>query len=431
MNANMHMLYTSALWQLQNTLTCLELFFASCNTEISLSSLLFYCPNIEKLVFSARSATLASLIGDLELMGGSHRALVDLDLDTGIATGEALEAILKRCPKLRRLSVFGCEPSVLDVIHEGRCCPDLVIFGYSPSFEIVQLNELEDESVGPGLRALYTPNGGTGAPADKLLPLLKKHAKTLQRVYANMEEESQDYDNNPSLFEEPLGFERLMKLTYWPEEHIETLFLRSLGSSLGSVTFFSPTCSSNIPAFTDVMLKLTSLQDMEIARASSEEGEDHAASQLVQMCKTYAALPESQQTMRMLRFWYCSCLNDDVLSAMTELKTLTTIELAGESRVTTQGLVRFFKRMNKAATVKKVCLQDIDAVDDCVLNAIASMSHLETLEMDDMSTVTDIGLQDVIDSVKTLRNLKLEGCDTFSEEALLYARSKIKHFEKC
>ena len=100
----------------------------------------------------------------------------------------------------------------------------LEIFSYNNSdFEVPSLAEKDaefyDES--PGLREIYSPNGGYGIPADSFIQLFRKNQKSLQTVYANMSITKEQFgrgkpypDFTPN--SEQWYFERLQHLVYWP-----------------------------------------------------------------------------------------------------------------------------------------------------------------------------------------------------------------------
>ncbi|KAI9488578.1 hypothetical protein BDB00DRAFT_791744 [Zychaea mexicana] len=293
-------------------------------------------------------------------------------------SGDALKALVKWCPDLRRLSLYNCTPSVLDIVYE--CCANLELFGYDSDFAIPELDELHRDKYpnGPGLRGIYTPNGETGVPADKFMRLLRKNAKTLERIYANISTSEQEQSNTHLQTRyrpnsgELLKFERLEEFMYRidTDKVFEPLFLKSIEESCNcnekTLALFHTVNSSRLSSVVDTLLLIPPVEALNFSWISSDD-EDEDNRRLIQLLKTYAALPEANQKLTKVRLHNNALLTDEVLVALAELKTIEDIEIYGDSKITSQGLILFLTRASEHARIIKVGLSEVDAVDDDIL----------------------------------------------------------------
>ncbi|KAI9489813.1 hypothetical protein BDB00DRAFT_875911 [Zychaea mexicana] len=428
MTANSMMSWTTGLWKMRNTLTKLEL---ECQNTAPprLSDILFYCTHLKTLIVGTRNS-LAAILGDLEYLGEPHRALIDMSLTTGSTSGDALKPLVKWCPNLRRLLLYdNCTPTILDVVYEY--CENLELFGYNMNFCIPQLNELHNDKYPkePGLRGIYTPNGDTGAPINKFMRLVYKHARTLERVYANIwpgDRYHPDPDNGE------LRLERLEELTYWADDHgvFETFLLKTI-ESCKTLKLFNAVNSSNAYQIADTLLHLPPIERLDFSIVSSREDDDgirKSDGRLMQVFKKYAGLPDSEQKLRRVRLFKNDAITDDILAALAELKTIESIEFNENSRVTKDGVKNFIRRASKPdGRLMEIDFSNLDLVDDSVLELLCSIKNLEKLYLGGLSEVTDKGIRYVVDNAKSLQNLTVDACATVSESVIPYVNSKIKH----
>ena len=423
----MVMSLTSALWQMRTTLTRLQFTFYCHRIPITLTDLLFYCTNLQSLVFEAWDP-LDKLVGDVELLGGPHQSLIDLETTITTTTSESLEPLLKRLPKLRRLSVSYSTPDVLDLVY--RMCPHLEIFGYNPSFGILDLDDLEGESNGPGLRAVYTRNGGFGVPKDKFLPFLRKNMHTLQTIYANLSL-TEDQVKNDEPYHDPfpdyrdLKLERAESLTFWPDKSgiIQTLILHAI-ESCKSLTHIAAVATPNLLSLVDTLIMMPPLEEMELSHITADDG----GSSLVRLFKMYASLPESKQKFRRFWFRYCNSITDEVLDAVADGKALKEVTLTKLGNVTQEGAQNFFKKL-RDSNVFEVKLVDMDGVNDGVIEMLSGMRCLTTIILEETTGITDDGIRRMVDDAKNLRSLTLNKCKSFSKETVSYVQRKIRYVE--
>ncbi|KAI9259684.1 hypothetical protein BDA99DRAFT_513927 [Phascolomyces articulosus] len=426
-NTNMIMSLTSVLWQMRTTLTRLQFTFHSHNIPVTLTDLLFYCTNLQCLVFEAWDP-LDIIVGDLELLGGPHQSLIDLETTITTTTSESLEPLLKQLPKLRRLSVSYSTADVLDLVY--RMCPNLEIFGYNPSFGILDLDDLEGESSGPGLRAIYTRNGGYGVPKEKFLPFLLKNMHTLQTIYANLSL-TEDQVKNDEPYHDPfpdyrdLKLERAESLTFWPDKSgiIQTLVLHAI-ESCKSLTHIAAVATPNIPSLVDTLITMPPLEEMELSHIGAEDG----GPSLVRLFKMYASLPESKQKFRRFWFRYCSSITDEVLDAVADGKAIKEVTLTKLGKVTQEGLWGFMNKL-RDSNVFEVKLVEMDVVNDVVLEKIGGVKCLKTIILEKITDITDDGIKRMVDDATNLRSLTLDKCKSLSKETVSYVQRKIRYVE--
>ena len=415
----------SAFGGIRHTLTKLDFTFVKCDFPlIYLADILMQCTRLETFVFNAMD-DLQLFLGDFDILETTHNALIDMDITTTSTTGEAIQPLLRQCPKLRRLLVKNCTSDVLDMVHDH--CPNLEIFGYeAQSPDVPQLKEkLQQEEKQnkcnnePGLREIYSRDGGYGVPAEGFMKLIRKNAKTLQVVFANfsMTEEQENNDEPhqdalPSEYGEKFQFERLEKLTYWPDmyDYVEPLLLHAI-KSCPSLKTFNPAGSTNIPKFIDTLVARlpATVERLEIANVDSED--DDSGKDMVRLFKAYYdKMPIADTKLRNVRFHYSNVITDDVLDVLSGFETLEALQLLGLTKVSTKGITNFLQKIAEGPHITELRLDDMYVVDDAILHLLSKMEYLESLHLEDLSRITNEGLTYVVNNVKGLRKLKIKDC---------------------
>ncbi|KAI9270676.1 hypothetical protein BDA99DRAFT_326887 [Phascolomyces articulosus] len=436
-----------AFSNVQNTLTKLDFTFVKCEVPlISLSEILLFCKNLNTLIFDALDYA-DKFIGDHERLEEPHKELVNMEMSTISTTGEALEPLLKKCPKLRRVAMKNCDAKIPDVLYEH--CPSLEIFGYEADFaDVPQLDDLpqqqqQQENDGeqqPCLREIYTRDGGYGVPAEGIIRLLRKNAKTLKVVFINLYLTAQQKSNNEPHdgihpdYGEPFKFEQLEKLTYWPDIYgaAEPLLLHAI-ESCPSLKMFNPAYSTNISQIVDTIKKSPTVEQLELTNVSCYDnlGSDDFMTQLFKAYADETHIPDLN--LRTVRFHDSNVITDSVLDALADIKTLEVVKLFDLTRVTTEGLKAFLQKLDKNdIRIKELRLDDLYIVDDAVLRLLPNLKYLESLHLEDLVRITDNGVKYLVDNVKGLHHFKLKHCICISREdmsAYVENSKNIKHFE--
>ncbi|KAI7849724.1 hypothetical protein BDC45DRAFT_560693 [Circinella umbellata] len=312
---NMEMLLASALWKIRNTLTSLSLYVPDSTKPLQLTTILFYCKNLKVLEFKAAGGSLASALGDLELLANTHKSLINLRLSIPQVTVSSLKSLISWCPNIRRLVLNNTflPDNVIDILND---CARLEILGYCYSrydSNILNLEDLnpnnnndnsnsndskkhsdiirndsisttttstaplqssDNNAVGQ-LRVLSTPTKHgyyytPGVPINQLTQLLQRHQKSLERIYANMaitnkqEANGEPHPFIPSIDVDVLIFDRLEHLSYVADIYgvMEKLLLNSIELSHSSLKTFEAIDSFNIPAIVDALIKIPPVQKL-------------------------------------------------------------------------------------------------------------------------------------------------------------------------
>ena len=413
-----------------------------------MADILIQCTSLKTLVFSV-IGDLQLFLGDFDKLETTHNALIDMDLNSSLITGEAIEPLLKHCPNLRRLLVRDCTPNVFDMIHDH--CPNLEILGYeAPSYDVP---EIEDELLqqgkqdknnnnGSSLREIHCSLRGYGVPAEKFMPLLRKNAKTLEVVIANFcitkEQEVNDEPHQgiqPPDYGEKFEFERLEKLIYCSDIYnsVEPVFLHAI-RSCPSLKVFFPSGSKDVSKVVDTLVARLPAAVEELGLLGLDSEDDNAGGDVVRLLKAYYDwMPTTDQKLRNVKLYYSSVITDDVLDVLSGFKSLEVCELSGLTNVTANGIKNFLQKAAENAHITELELYDMDLVDDAVLRILSKMEYLESLSLERLSSITDEGFIYIVDNVKELRKLAVQYCDSISdnEDIREYVENntKIEQFE--
>ena len=427
--------FTNALWETRNTLAKLDITDTDCvDIKIRVSDLLFYCKNLQTLSINV-TCSLDTFIGEMEYLDGSYNTLIDVELKTSHTTGQSLRPLLQYCPKIRRLCLKQCTPDVVDVVDELHN-ENLEIFAYNPNFKITSLEEKDKEFYDgpPGLREIYSSNGGFGAPTDSFLRLLRKNQKSLQIVFANMsitqeqEDRGEPYPNFKPVYEQ-WHFERLQELHYWPDIYnvTPTMYLESIKFCTStSLKRFAAVSAPNIPIIVDTLMKLPPVEHIEFFYVEYDDDNNYERSlALVELLETYAALPPFKQTLHTIWFGYCDFITNDVLDTITQIKTIKIVYFTGTCTVPShESFLLFLQKIGHQLI--EVMFVNIDHIGDDVLNLLCEMEHLETITLDRITEITEEGIKRLVDNAKTLRDLTLDDCIVLSDDTISYINKKIK-----
>ncbi|KAI7852738.1 hypothetical protein BDC45DRAFT_570647 [Circinella umbellata] len=385
---NMSMTITNAFWKIRNTLTSLSLEVPSSTNPVQLTDILFYCKNLKALEFRTGKGSLASALGDLELLKESYKSLIDLRLSVPQMTGQSLKTFIRWCPNIRRLILDDTSfpDDVIDVIlndfnrleilgyyynchdneifslddlntnnnsinvssessnNDGNKSGDITENNYisTTATSIISHQSSDNSSVGQ-LRILSTPTKygyhTPGVPINQLIQLLQKHQNSLEKIYANMAITQEQQANGephpylPYIGVDVLTFNRLEHLSYIADIYgaMEKLFLNSIESSHSSFKTFEVVDSFNIPAIVDTLIKNTTHQQQD--RVTAEQS-------MVRLFKSYASFCDNPHLffsielnddnatslLETVSLQACDFFTDDVLDALAEIKTLKVLE---------------------------------------------------------------------------------------------------------
>ncbi|KAI9259630.1 hypothetical protein BDA99DRAFT_513757 [Phascolomyces articulosus] len=470
LDVNSIMTLTNAFWTMRHTLTTFKMRITNCDTPLKIADILFYCPNLSTLALDTQDE-LNEVLGDLTILGEPHHSIVDLTIDTARTTGDALRPVLKLCPFVKRLRLEYARDCTFSAVCDE--CPNLEVFGFNTQYELPDSADILDRTydnkypILPStntdhshnqsdimnskkhqegrLRAFYSKNGGRGISGNEFMRLLQKNQKTVELLYVNLSktDEQEDNDEPHSNFHPDyavkaanvIKLDRLSSLTYWPDIYgvFEPLFLRTIDRS--SIKHINPICAFDIPSITRTLMELPPLESLELTNIEidndNEDAKETAVQCLVQLFKYYAASSDPKKKLKMVAFEDTHFVSDDVLDALANIETLNELKFHGTNNFTSQELKKFFSKLkaqNTGAQITKLKLSDLDDLidsDSTLLDLVSTMDGLETLYLNALPKITDVGIKALVDNVKGLHSLIVKGCiRVTSEETVSYVKSR-------
>ncbi|KAI9246704.1 hypothetical protein BDA99DRAFT_526726 [Phascolomyces articulosus] len=430
---NTLMTLSIALWNLKSTLTTLDFSFrVQRGFPLYLSDILFYCPNLIRLVVRT-PPQFALPFGSMEVLGEQRHALADVELRGNIYSGSSLEPFLKYHPNIQRLIISrGLADDVLDEVDKH--CHNLKLLGYGTKC-VTSLEEWTRRNHhynGPssGVREILTRERFPGIQAENLLQLIRKNAKSLQRVHANLCMTPRQMNNRePFAYVRPIYqpwiFDQLEHLSYQSDIYkaAEPLFLQSI-ESCTTLRTLEVLNSSNFNAIVDILItKLPVLEALHVHDTKNVHSGDLALERLFEL---YAKVPPtSKRKCHTISFHRCDFITREVLDAIAAVETIKVVGFTGHTVFPSyEDLESFLKKMGKRLV--QVTLYDNILVDDNILAMFCDMPLLETLNLRVLPGITDQGIKNMVDNAKPfLRNLAIEGCKGISINIASYVKRKI------
>ncbi|KAI8139357.1 hypothetical protein BJV82DRAFT_672639 [Fennellomyces sp. T-0311] len=413
--------YTSrmaiAFWQMRETLTIFDVDFADNENAITLADILLPCCNLSTLRY-ATTRPVATLVGDFSTME-KHNALASLELRSGLINGEDIRGVLQRCPQLRRLTMTGCSPTVLDPINQFA--PNLEILGYnntSPGIPQQSVTALQP----PGLRTLYTNNGRSTLPADAILPLICKNMATLDTAFLNVTE-FPDSDTRQFQAAHPMfKLENLTGLTLWSKRGVQSVIMHAIRdtTTLKNISLVSVHDLNEVVA---TLMRISPVSSLQLSYTDASS----ATASLVQLFGRYAALSSRSNTRQLhtINIRYCTGIGNPVLASLTEIQSLQSLSLRGLADITSRGVGDLLEKLPHHITYLE--LAEMDAVTDNHIIALRVHSHLSEVNLEGLPNITNQGLQYGIDSrVTVLEKLTIKGCRSITNECAQYLKRKVK-----
>ncbi|KAI7850321.1 hypothetical protein BDC45DRAFT_573046 [Circinella umbellata] len=291
---NRTMVLLNALWQVKLTLTTLDI-----RTSIiaKIADLLFYCPNLRKLVYYSYH-TFDTSLGDIEILGEPRHKLIHVEFESQLFRQGSLVKFLKYFPNIRRLLLLkGCIPENLNEVIEY--CQNLESFGYNCTGHKMNRTELDyhqesyynrPSSTG-GITEIFTSENGYGVPTTGFLPFLQKNAKSLKRLYANMSMTSeQEGAGEPFPHVTPVypswQFTQLEHLTYHSDIYraTEKVFIQAI-EFCTSLKKLDMVDIVNLRMLVDTLIQLPPLEELSLSNITNIGEGDQI---LIKLFKAYA-----------------------------------------------------------------------------------------------------------------------------------------------
>ncbi|KAI8148357.1 hypothetical protein BJV82DRAFT_663737 [Fennellomyces sp. T-0311] len=410
---------TLVLWQARSTLTTVKIDQALSDGQetITLAQLLSWCNNITDLMYTTNFAMVINA-GDFSSLDTSH-PVSNMELEAREITGADISEMLKRCKQLRRLKINGCDETVLDSISNDA--PGLQILMYNASHTAAQLKK-EDFGEAPGLRKI-DGNTKTIAAATRLLSLIYKNRKTLERVCLSLESVTDAqlkhlYPSYPQF-----RIENMTGLIAYRMPSIESLALQWIRNS----TALTELSVGNVPDLNALVKTLMGVSPLEIFRLARLFANQEATGEpLIRLFDRYAKLSDTRpEVLTTITLWNCAEVNDSVLASLSNIKTLKSVHFGHLSAITVSGLSKFLESIRNRLT--HITLDAMNIVSGKILEILARSTTLKNVTFQLLKSISGPEVRFMVDDLNhRLDTLTLNDCSSFTEEDLSYIRDKVK-----
>ncbi|KAI8145607.1 hypothetical protein BJV82DRAFT_604334 [Fennellomyces sp. T-0311] len=406
-------------WQTRSTLQILDLNLGASEHTVSLAEILLSCSNVTNVTYTTEASMMA-LCGDFSLVDNDH-PLESLHLSSSSTSADDIDMMLQRCHHLRRLVMNGCDPSVFVPITTHAA--NLEILGYNPSFNIPEL----DGSPSPGLRMIYTNNGGAALPASVFMPLVYKHRKTLETFYVSTAALTDSQLRRMYTLYPDFRLENVSRLTFWSHAGIQQFMLPSIRDS-ATLQHLEAICVHDLSTIARALTQLPPLATFELSHTSGVDTGSNSAG-MIELFERYTRLSVSRPTvLNSITLRYCNEITDEVLIALAGVRTMQEVTLGGLNQVSTDAVETFFSRIG--AQLKCVKLTDMTTVSDTVMYDLGDCNKLTTVYLNGISNVTIDGLRGLLDTRShRLDTLTIKRCVSITEEHLRYLKRRVKTLE--
>ncbi|KAI8147765.1 hypothetical protein BJV82DRAFT_664127 [Fennellomyces sp. T-0311] len=342
-----------ALSRVASTLKELEI---TCYTGkyplIPFGTILLACRSLEKFHYSHKVVYDSASIGKLAKF--HNLSLVDLKLDLMSLDGSDLEAILRHCPKLRRLTIFGCQSHALNIIR--RNCPDLefLSFNYDVEEDMVSKTKLSN---GIYHFAVNVRN------LDDVAPILMDHRETLEKLDMTLDFPAGDGDPFASL--ESLDNVRSLVIT---DTNAPDAFASLLRKLPALEILYVVGCNLCSPAMTTAMGQLCNLDNITLLECDATVSD---------MCALFRNFSRRGKLYK-IDLNHNDFCDDTVLQGLLEIRSLQHIDIGWSDQITNEGIDRFCKGLQQLPYMEKVFFNGLHFTDTTLqhLSGIPSLKYL-------------------------------------------------------
>ncbi|KAI8139392.1 hypothetical protein BJV82DRAFT_582048 [Fennellomyces sp. T-0311] len=398
-------------WQMKATLTSLELHLGSNKHAVGLADVLWLCPNITDLTYSTEHS-LSTLAADNYSMLYNNNLLDNLQLISSSITASDIDILLQRSQQLRRLVMSQCNPTVLDAVNEYAPA-SLKVLGINSSVQVPQLVMAgNQENDMPGLQNIYVENSRKiPTEASKALPLLHKHKDTLEIIHTDLSALSNEElwminDECPKL-----KLNRVAHLAYWSMRSSQQFMLQII-SNTTTLTSLHVYGGYDLNGIVTTVLNLPRLSEFQLWWSDTQN-----STALIRLFNTIRST-----SLNYVGFHECTEVTNDVLAALTNVKTLQKIDLEGLENVTAYKIIELFATIGNQ--LAHLSLSSMSIITDEVITALASLNNLKSLYLHDMKNITDRGLQGFIEgrNQEFLSSLTVDKCPAITKECINHVK---------
>ncbi|CDH54064.1 predicted protein [Lichtheimia corymbifera JMRC:FSU:9682] len=384
----------AALSKVSNTLTNLTI-SSMIDGIVPLPAVLSACPHLQSLGYRG-----VSQLGHIDSsMLPTTLSLTSLELEAINIRCAQLEPVLERCPYLRHLAVYQCEPSAVALIH--RCCPQLESL-YFNVYRMLYESETAragDHGASRGLRTLVF-----GRVRRELMEqLLLTHATTttVERLVLQMDMLS---DPDPEELWEPivneLHFPAVQSISITMQDMLHAT-LATIIQQCHTLTQVNITYSPQLSV--DILLVLADLPylrelSLHSVRHVSQPGIEH-------FFNRHRALGY-KSPLRVFETDHVCDLSANALALLGDIVTLERIRLDHCTHTSSEAMDRFAAALVNNTTssestsptnrLKKLELSNLEGVTDNTMLMLSALPSLEHLELIRVVNVTDQGIADLV-----------------------------------
>ncbi|KAI9255091.1 hypothetical protein BDA99DRAFT_517845 [Phascolomyces articulosus] len=425
-----------ALYAIQNTLTHLDIDVQDNDNSITIGTILSACRNLTSLTYSTKNELLIH-IGNFDTVY-EHRYLVNLDLDAKLISRRAIDPIIRRCHRLRRINLTKCDISVLDILAQITT-PYLEILGIHKDAKhyVPQLQAKKDIWREIGLRNLYifANSSRAGSPWDilRIIQLIYKNRTTLQTIHVEIPKAAQIeiellYARYPDL-----NFWKIERMTYFGPQRLFDQFLLQSIRDTSTLKILDLINLDNKDKLADTLITMSPLQQLNILGTSRGVvpagiiGTRKSDSWLVKLFTRYTQLSIMSHTLESFSLGSQYEISDATLEVLAQLKTLKKIKFSFLPNVSTNGIASFFNKVGRQ--LNEVHLDFMDCVEDNILAILCEQGNsLSVIDLQFLKNVSNQGIMNLVDKApSSLTELKIEFCNNItSKYCELLAKRTIK-----
>ena len=386
---------------------------------VPLPGLLAACPKLTSLGYRGVSRL---ILGDPDVLPPTL-LLTSLEIEAVNIRRAQLGPILERCPNLRHLALYQCEPSAIALIH--HYCPQLE----SLYFNVYRmLHDTEAARAGHGdscgLRTLVV--GRVRREVMEQLLLTQAANNTVERLVLQMELGDTDPDELWQPIVSELHFTAVQSLSITMQDtlHATMATLMRQCSTLTQVNIsYSPMLSVDILL---VLADLPSLRELSLHSVPrvSHPGIEH-------FFNRHRALGY-QSPLRVFETDHVCDLSANALATLGDIITLERIRLDHCTIASSEAIDRFAAALvnntrspsSSTTRLKKLELSNLDGVTDNAMHMLSAVSTLEHLELLRIANVTDQGIAHLVCNQKcsSLISLSIYDCPHITEYMMDHAQ---------
>ncbi|KAI9270786.1 hypothetical protein BDA99DRAFT_329362 [Phascolomyces articulosus] len=440
----------AALRRVQNTLT--EFAIDGENVP-TFEEILFNCPNLNKLVYSAQDNMQIGIRKNSQLPSLLHLTHLYLHISAEADLEyEELERVLRRCPEIRSLDIKRCTKMPLDLIN--RYCPNLENLGYGgrhtffistefswrsgwekawkewwtkPKIKTTTFDDDDDDDE-ENNKVAQQDEGGKLRCVDLQIEQDQVDGKQIFRLLNGHRDELEIFSIFYISFGGAFPDPRWDPLLKFESQSLNELIFRFDGMTniLSSIVSKCPNIQvldiGYIPGFTDrdidIITRVPALRKFCIA--------SNVKLSLNNIRRFVDGFKSRRDPLETLRLQASDTVTDDMLLELARLSRLTEIGMTHCSTITAAGLERFVQELPKMKALSYLYLDKMHMINDELLASLSKVNTVRCIELVGLDNITGTGIRSLALASKSLKHLKVLVCShAVTKEDIEYCRTKI------